>query len=75
MVFPETALIVRAQRCFSRLGGMRVDVGERELPVDEPYSVGIVFFDDFERREQAAAMRTFEIREFDDRDRRVGRSS
>src|SRR5262245_20346835 len=72
MVFPELSLIVRTERRFRRFGGVRVNVGERKLTVDQTNFIRVISLDELERWEQASAMRTFEVGELDDGDRRIG---
>ena len=54
-------------RCFSRMLGMRMYLGEREVPEDETQARTELFLNAFDYRVRTAAVGTLEIAVFDER--------
>src|SRR5436190_4908698 len=54
---------------------MRMNVGERKLPVDDADLLGVRLFHLLQSRKEPAAIRTFEIRKLDNRYRSIRRPS
>jgi hypothetical protein len=59
------------ERGLGRLEGVGVDVGERELKVHDAHPLPVLLLDPVDRREEATAERTLEVRELDERDGRI----
>ena len=72
MILPKLSLLASASSRFSRPLSLRVDIPQREVEVGELHPAAVLGEEFVQSALALLAIGTLKVREFDDRDRRLG---